>query len=333
VNQRFTEITGFSEEELKIKTLMDLNHDEDRANSRKLYQELKAGPESNWRVEKRYVRKNGAICWVICNGTILRDSAGRVTRTLVTFFDITELKQAEQELKEAVRSRDDFLAIASHELRTPLTSLHLQIQLRQRELKRNFPEAFTPARIAADLSKQFAYVRRIVRLVDDILDVSRISEGRLQLLREEFDLCDMVSEVLRRFKATSDAAEVEVRLDACDLVHGSWDRFRLEQVLLNLLNNALKYGRRKPIHVRVYYQSPHAFFSVRDEGIGIRAEDRRRIFLRFERAISEDEVSGLGLGLYISQEIVAAHGGTIEVGGGPGAGSEFVVSLPVEAPR
>jgi signal transduction histidine kinase len=191
------------------------------------------------------------------------------------------------------------------------------------------PETFTPERIAIDLKKQFQYVQRIARLVDDILDVSRITEKRLQLHFEEFDLCEMVVDVLSRFKVTADAAGVTVNFDQCADVYGRWDRFRLEQVLLNLLTNAVRYGKHKPIHVEVSVQGHRAILSVRDEGIGIDREDQNRIFERFERAISENEVSGLGLGLYITKEIVESHEGTIQVQSELGKGARFLVSLPL----
>jgi signal transduction histidine kinase len=171
-------------------------------------------------------------------------------------------------------------------------------------------------------------------LVDDILDVSKISKGKIDFQREEFDLCDMVSEVVSQFRTMSDAANIQLDIDCCPNLIGYWDRFRIEQVVLNLLTNAVRYGEKKPIQVKVMKSGINAVISVKDQGMGIHAKDQERIFNRFERAISENEVSGLGLGLYISNEIVKAHGGSIRVVSAPKAGSEFNVTLPLmEAER
>jgi two-component system OmpR family sensor kinase len=187
----------------------------------------------------------------------------------------------------------------------------------------------TVEKIERDLRNQIEYAHRIARLVDDILDVSRMSEGKLTFHAERFDLCELVQEAVGRFKVTAEKSGVEVRVDASEPIQGMWDRFRLEQVCINLLTNALKYGKNKPIHVRVFSEKGLAQFSVRDEGIGVKKEDQERIFGRFERAISENEVSGMGLGLYISRQIVLAHRGSIGLKSEVDKGSEFIVMLPV----
>ncbi len=282
-----------------------------------------------YELEYRITPSPGVERWVVSRGRCFCEpGTERPIRLSGVVYDVTDRKRRESELEEALRSRDRFLSIAGHELRTPLTGLQLLIQLKQREFRRGDPSASSKERWEASLQQQFEYVRRISQLVDDILDESRISGGRLQLRPEVFDLNEMITEVLARFRAMAEAFQVEVHFTPTDRAFGKWDRFRLEQVLMNLLTNAIRYGNRKPIHVKVEWQGESASFSVIDQGIGIHPSDHARIFERFERAVSENEVSGLGLGLYISREIVRAHGGEIHVRSEAGKGSVFTVVIP-----
>lgn len=233
------------------------------------------------------------------------------------------------ELQNAVKVRDEFMSIASHELKTPLTSLMLQIQFRRRRLAKGDASALLLEQLPKLINDDEKQVLRILRLIDDMLDVSRISLGKLSLHREPFDLTELVRDAIERVGpqvlATSGSPIV---LDQPSSVPGTWDRFRVEQVLTNLLTNAARYGSGKPIEVRVALTGPRAILTVSDHGIGIAPANFQRIFNRFERAISENEISGLGLGLYIAQQIVEAHGGTIRVESELGSGSLFTVELP-----
>jgi PAS domain S-box-containing protein len=224
--------------------------------------------------------------------------------------------------QEAVRARDDFLSIASHELRTPLTPLRLQTQV----LRRLLAHGGTPARekLASSLDTLERQTDRLGRLVSDLLDVSRITAGKLTLHREALDLADVAREVVERYAGAS-RSRIEIRTVPAP---GSWDRVRLEQVATNLLANAIKYGEGKPIDVVVQPGDGGAVLTVRDRGIGIAPQDADRIFGRFERAISATAYGGLGLGLYITRQIVVAHGGRIRVDSAPGQGATFTVVLP-----
>ena len=244
---------------------------------------------------------------------------------VVAFQNVTELVRA-------IRARDEFLSIASHELKTPLTSLMLQVQLRQQALAAGDAAFFAPAGLARMVASDVRQVERLTRLVEDMLDVSRISSGRFTLaIDDSVDLVAVVGDVVERSAAVLAAAGCRVTLDAPTRpVVGRWDRARLEQVLLNLLTNAMKYGRGRPIHCSVRATSQHASFAIRDEGIGIAPQDQARIFQVFERAIAANEVSGLGLGLYIARRIVEAHGGAIRVVSELGQGATFTIELPLE---
>jgi signal transduction histidine kinase len=223
---------------------------------------------------------------------------------------------------EAVRARSDFLAVAGHELKTPLTALKLQVQ----GLARLAQEELSP-RVAERATKAARAVTHLARLIDELLDVSRLSAGRLELRRDRFDLTALLRELLERSEEELDRAGCAARLFADGPVWGYWDRPKVEQIAVNLLGNAIKYGQGKPIEVRVAAAAEMAHLSVRDEGIGIAPEDQARIFNRFER-LSRSGYGGLGLGLWIARQIAEAHGGTIRVQSELGRGSMFEVNLP-----
>lgn len=283
-----------------------------------------------YELEYRILPKPGQMKWVLSRGRCtFATGSHKAVRLSGVVFDITQRKEHEEALAEAVRIRDQFLTIAGHELKTPLTSMQLQIQVRQRDLKRNYESAFTPEKIAANLQEQLENVRRMTRLVDDMLDVSQISEGRLRLAPESFDIVQLVRDVLGRFREGAEIG-IELQSEGQAPIVGHWDRFRVEQVLLNLLTNAVKYGDNKPVEVLVAQVGEFAHIHVRDQGVGIPATDQARIFQRYERAISENEVCGLGLGLYIANTIAQLHGGEIRLKSEPGQGSEFTVVLPIQ---
>ena len=226
--------------------------------------------------------------------------------------------EARAAAEHAVRTREEFLSIASHELRTPLTPLVLQLAILR---KAAGPE------LAPRIDIALRQTDRLARLVANLLDVSRIGLGTLQLEPEEIDLETLVRPLPERFahEARKLGSSITARTEP---VRGRWDSLRIEQVLGNLLTNALKYGAGKPVDVRLWNDAGRACISVADGGIGIARADQARIFERFERAVSPREFGGMGLGLYISRQIVEAHGGRITVQSAPGAGATFVVELP-----
>jgi signal transduction histidine kinase len=241
--------------------------------------------------------------------------------------DVTLIKGAEAMAVEMARTRSEFLSVASHELKTPLTSLKLQVQGLRRFIKRD-PASLTE-RVPPFAERCERQIDRLTRLVDDLLDLSRISNGKLQMVPEDLDLAELVHEVLQRFTFDLAHASCEIRLDAPEPVWGHWDRLRIEQIFTNLLTNSFKYGPGAPIEVRVGREDGMAVLSVRDHGIGISASDQTRIFAQFERVSTTRGPSGLGLGLYIASQIVDAHEGKIEVRSEPGQGSTFTVRLPI----
>jgi PAS domain S-box-containing protein len=228
---------------------------------------------------------------------------------------------------EAVRARDEFLAVAAHELRTPLTALMLRVQLLRSSLEKDeHVERAAVLRVVSVLEQQG---RRLSRLVESLLEISRPSTPRAPRATEPVDLVQLVRDVLSTMAPELTKVGCAVRLDATADVRGVWERARIEQLVVNLLSNAMKFGRGRPIEVRVDLSDTRtARLSVRDHGIGISKSDQSRIFGRFERAVSARHFGGLGLGLYVSAKIVRAHGGQLDVQSEPGRGACFVVELP-----
>jgi signal transduction histidine kinase len=230
--------------------------------------------------------------------------------------------------QQAVTQRDEFLSVAAHELRTPLTAMKLQVQALQRDLGSSPPKEEAALRVITKVTAVARHVERLESLVNDLLDLSRLTAGRLALRLEEFDLLELTREVHERMDNELERAGCSLTLNASGAVLGTWDRSRLDQVITNLLHNALKYGAGQPIEVSVSTDGTRARLAVRDGGIGISPEDHARIFERFERAAPGKHYSGFGIGLWICKQIVEALGGDIRVMSRLGEGSTFEVSLP-----
>lgn len=236
-----------------------------------------------------------------------------------------------KELLQSVQQRDEFMSIASHELRTPLTALKLQIQLVPRILQNvTFEHKEHLLKLFENSQQQ---LEQFSRLVEEILDLSLISAGRLPLVPENVDLSELVRVVVEQHRPELERLGCKVDLKTSTQVQGLWDPVRLRQVVSNLLSNAMKYGAGKSVEISVLKEATLAKFIIRDHGIGIALEDQARIFGRFERATSISQYGGLGLGLFVSEQIVNAHGGSIRVESeGLGRGSAFIVELPINQP-
>jgi signal transduction histidine kinase len=228
-----------------------------------------------------------------------------------------------------VQTRDNFLAIASHELRTPLSGLTMLITSLVRaavdgRLAQIGHDALKDRLLRADRQ-----TRQLARLVDRLLDVSRLSSRDIQLERERTDLAEIVRDVITRFEEVSAENGARIELKIYGSTVGFWDRGRLDQVVTNLLGNALKYGAGAPVTVSLTSGATEQLrLTVRDEGPGIAAENQERIFSQYERAAA-DGFGGMGLGLWLVRRIVTAHGGTVTLDSTPGRGATFVVILPM----
>jgi PAS domain S-box-containing protein len=275
-------------------------------------------------------RKDGVRFWANATLSAVRDERGGLVGFAKITRDLTERRKAEEQrlhlaqAEEAIRLRDEFLSIASHELKTPLTALKLQLYSVQQKAT-GVDEA-----LASRTERAVRASDRLADLIETLLDVSRIATGRLSLHLEPCDLVAIAREVVDRHREAATAAGSVVSIEADGPVTGSWDRLRVEQILTNLLSNAMKYAPRTAIVVRVAREADAAVLDVRDAGPGIPEADLARIFERFERA-SPQSYGGLGLGLYIARQIAEAHGGTLTAASAPGNGAVFTVRLPLAA--
>jgi PAS domain S-box-containing protein len=255
-----------------------------------------------------------------------RDEDGRIDGVMVLGAEVTDQVQAREELKRAVRSRDEFLSIASHELKTPMTSLKMNIQLMERRLN---------AHSLADslsyyCSRSNLQINQLTRLIDDLLDISKIQAGKLTYDFERTDFLDLYHELIERFSDQLQSNGMQICRDIEKSLVGIWDKARLEQVLINLISNAIKYAPGSSIKISAKRVQRNAVISVRDFGPGIPKNKQELIFDRFERIGDSKNVSGLGLGLYISRQIVNGHGGTIELDSSVSDGACFVVTIPLD---
>ncbi|QRK08790.1 PAS domain-containing protein [Archangium violaceum] len=237
-----------------------------------------------------------------------------------------------REAQLAVQLRDEFLSVASHELKTPLTPLHLKLTTLMRELPRCCEGDARAQELQHHVEVARRQVKKMSMLINALLDVSRLSQGKLKLELEDADLGEVLDEVLAWFAPEAARVGSELQVETRTRVTGQWDRLRLEQVVTNLVSNAIRYGAGRPIHARVTVEGDVARLVVRDQGIGIAPEAQERIFQKFERAVSERHSGGLGLGLYITRVIVEAMGGSIRVESRVGEGSTFTVDLPLSPP-
>ncbi len=232
-----------------------------------------------------------------------------------------------QEALRTIRTREELLAIASHELRSPVSALHLQVQNLRALLDRG-PDAPPRERLQRGLDLMGRLTKRQAHLIDALLDLSRIHAGRLELNPEPMDLGALVREVAERFEPELAGSGSLLTLTLPSETPGRWDRLRLDQVLTNLVSNALKYGRGNPIQVELSGTDAQVRLDVRDGGIGIAPEHLPQLFHRFERAAPGRAYEGVGLGLWIVRQVVEAMGGNISVHSEPGVGSTFSVLLP-----
>lgn len=313
-------------------------------NGLKKFSETGDGPILNKRIELKCYRKDGTIFPIELTVTPIEEERGYSFYAFIR--DITDLqlikeKQvflleqehlAREAAEKSLKMRDDFLSIAAHELKTPITPLALQLQVIEKILRGSQPQEMLQTRID-DLLQMIQNSKkeltRFTKLVDVLLDVTRISAGRLILNFKQVDLVEIVNSMLLRFGGLikQSGSVVETSLPA--RLIGEWDKVRVESIIENLLTNAIKYGNGSPIKVTVEKSEDQAIISVVDNGIGISKDDQEKIFKRFERASSVTKYSGLGLGLYITKNIVEAHHGEIIFSSELNKGSTFVVKLPI----
>lgn len=262
-------------------------------------------------------KKSGEAYWLVAKSSSISGAGGQLQLQITTLQDVTQVKELE-------RRKDDFISVASHELKTPLSSMKLFIEIL---LKRLQKVGETQERVYVEKLKQQA--DRLQMLVNDLLDVSRISNGKLQLSTERFLLNELIEDVTNEIRlVTSHLIEVKAE----EQVYVFADKYRIYQVITNFLTNAVKYSpANKKIIVSVSKKNSKAVVSVKDFGKGIPKSDQQKVFERFYQVSGgkDGSGSGLGIGLYISKEIIDRHGGMISIKSNKGKGSTFSFNLPV----
>lgn len=319
------------------------------------YELVEAAETGRFEDEGWRIRKDGTKFWASVLITAIRDENNNLLGYSKVTRDITDRKRSEDllkmaytnlekrveertgelmkindQLQEAVRTRDEFLSIASHELRTPLTPLKLQVQNFISNVRKKTIKDMPDERLQRMGDTCERALTRLTTLIDNLLDVSRINSGKLNLSMEDVNLQDLADEILDRYKYDIQSSGSVVTTEVKQPVIGYFDRLRIEQVFTNLLTNALKYGNKKPIRIEISKERGFAKIIFRDAGMGISASDFERIFERFERLADNTNVAGLGLGLFITKQIIEAHGGNIEVSSKESEGTSFTVWLPLE---
>lgn len=268
----------------------------------------------------RIITPQGTVRWLNTRAIVFFDAKGRPVRMLGATSDVTEQKRLEED-------KNDFISIATHELKTPVTSLKAYAEVLEQKFRRSGDEES-----AQHLAKMNAQLDRLTSLIGDLLDATKIEGGKLQMQRDLFAFDDLVSEISEELQRTTDRHELIVRDDSRKKVLA--DRERIGQVLTNLISNAIKYSpHSKKIVITSKATLGEVLVSVRDSGVGIPKAKQEKVFERFYRVSGPDgnTYPGLGLGLYISSEIIKRHGGRIWVTSTPGKGSTFIFSLPVKA--
>jgi PAS domain S-box-containing protein len=341
VNHKYSEMLGYSEHELLHLAVVDVTHPDDReATAAQVSSGFTSGEPAEYSIEKRYVRKDGAIIWALINWTVVRDAVGRPLHSVANIQDITARKRAEAEREELllreraareaaeaeVRSKDEFLAVVSHELRSPLHAiLGYTTLLRSGDLD---AQKIKKALDVIELSGKAQ-----AHLIDDLLDTARIISGKLRLIVGPVDMASVIDEAIQTVHPAAEAKGVSLQ---ADLLPGigqiTGDHTRLRQIIWNLLSNAVKFTPRGGrVEVRLERIDPYIGIIVSDTGKGIAPDFMPYVFDRFRQsdASSARRYGGLGLGLALVKYLVELHGGTIEAASaGEGHGATFKVTLP-----
>jgi PAS domain S-box-containing protein len=317
-NRRWRDYTGLDREQTVRWGWVKALHPEDQI-------VFETGWRDSMRKEKEFVaearvrrRDDGEYRWHLCHAVPEHDSSGQCIGWVASWADT-------EDLRRAIAARDEFLAIASHELRTPLTTLDLALHSLRRAIENKTSDTAAIGRKLDTASRQ---VQRLDKLINVLLDVTRIAGRRAMIEPVDCDLARVTREVVERLQSEAERAGCQLNFKAPEALQGRWDPLRLEQLVTNLVSNAIRHGAGKPIDVTVDIANGAVRLVVADQGEGIRAEQLPLLFGRFQRLGNQPASGGLGLGLFISRHIAREHGGDITVASEPGKGAAFTVVLP-----
>ena len=324
------------------KIFIDLVHPDDLAQAlKKINESLQNGEK--YCIEYRLKEfSSGNYRWFLGLASPLKNQKGKIIKWYGSLTDIHENKincdkknDQRKELKNALQARDEFISMASHQLKTPLTSLKLNSQLFKRTLIKNGPNqavSFERALLFAEQSEK--QINKLNKIVEDMLNVSDLKMGQFNLAPEEFNLSEMINEVITTINGQDENKfDNQINLNIChnqQELNVFLDKSRIEQVLVNLLSNSLRYGKGKKINVNLKIQDDKTLISIKDNGVGIAKENLGKIFEEYQKIETPNEITGMGLGLFVSKQIIESHGGKIWVDSELGLGSEFKIELPFE---
>jgi PAS domain S-box-containing protein len=324
VNEQLCKMTGYTRDELLTKTTADITHPDDRERDRQILRSLRAGAHNRWSTEKRYVRRDGEVIWVLVNGAIVRSEDNR-THFIAHAADITDRRRSDDALREANRLKDEFLATLSHELRTPLNVVAGWTQILRRDQT-------CGEHIRRGLSVVERNTDSLRRLTDDLIGMSSVLTGRIRLERRLVDLRVILDDAVESIALAAQAKGLLVTTDFAAQLPVRGDEARLRQVFWNLLSNALKFTPAGgTISATARLTDDRIVVEVTDSGIGIPPEFLPHVFEKFrqEDASHTREHQGLGLGLTIARQFTELHGGMIGAGSrGRNQGAVFTVTLP-----
>jgi PAS domain S-box-containing protein len=325
VNEQLCRMTGYTRDELLQKTVADITHPDDRERDREVIRALMSGRQDRWSIEKRYLRSDGEVVWVLVNGTIISGVRSRGQHVIAHAADITDRRRADDALREANRLKDEFLATLSHELRTPLNVVAGWTQILRRG-------GTAPEQIARGLAVVDRNTEALRRLTDDLIGMSSVLTGRVRLDRRLVDLHAVLADALESVTLAAQAKGIAIASHLDDRLFVRGDEARLRQVFWNLLSNAVKFTPAGgTVTATARLDRDRIVVTVADTGIGIPEAFLPYVFEKFrqEDASHTREHHGLGLGLTIARQFTELHGGTIAAGSaGRDRGAVFTVTLP-----
>lgn len=254
-----------------------------------------------------------------------KDEIEMLEEITASFVSEIELRQTMKKLENESIQKDEFIAIASHELKNPIASINLQTQLILSKIKNSQLQASDSDKFLNSFKRNTS---KLLKLIDDMSDATRLSTGELHLQKQVFNLNEMVLSILESLNETLTKSENKISLCMPVIIHGSYDSIRIEQVITNILLNASKYAPKSEIKISLFEDGSFVQLEIQDNGPGISPDDQTNIFKKYYRASSLNQIQGLGLGLYLSRKIIEQHGGSLKLACMPNEGSKFIIRLP-----